>query len=168
METAIWPAPSAELLDLPAKIFCRGLQQPSPDGHSASDSCDHVVIASHSDQALAMLSDADKRERIHGSCPRLHAQRRAAEHGVGLFGGRVLLLCCPRRPGLTFNPLSVYSCFCAEGRLAWMIYERLWLKGARLQPRPDSAPANAVGTALASRECHDYTKPALPKSALIQ
>ena len=28
-----------------------------------SDSYDHVVIASHSDQALAMLSDADARER---------------------------------------------------------------------------------------------------------
>ena len=33
------------------------------DSHGASDSYDHVVIASHSDQALAMLSDADPRER---------------------------------------------------------------------------------------------------------
>src|ERR1700744_3840426 len=31
--------------------------------HGRSDSYDHVVIASHSDQALAMLSDADNRER---------------------------------------------------------------------------------------------------------
>ena len=33
------------------------------DSHGSSDTYDHVVIASHSDQALAMLSDADDRER---------------------------------------------------------------------------------------------------------
>lgn len=33
------------------------------DSHGGSESYDHVVIASHSDQALAMLSDADDRER---------------------------------------------------------------------------------------------------------
>jgi hypothetical protein len=33
------------------------------DSHGHRDSYDHVVIASHSDQALAMLSDADQRER---------------------------------------------------------------------------------------------------------
>jgi predicted NAD/FAD-binding protein len=33
------------------------------DSHGRSDSYDHVVIASHSDQALKMLSDADDRER---------------------------------------------------------------------------------------------------------
>jgi predicted NAD/FAD-binding protein len=33
------------------------------DSHGRHDSYDHVVIAAHSDQALAMLSDADPRER---------------------------------------------------------------------------------------------------------
>jgi uncharacterized protein len=33
------------------------------DSHGRSDTYDHVVIASHSDQALSMLSDADERER---------------------------------------------------------------------------------------------------------
>jgi hypothetical protein len=33
------------------------------DSHGRSDNYDHVVIASHSDQALKMLSDADDRER---------------------------------------------------------------------------------------------------------
>ncbi len=33
------------------------------DSHGGRDSYDHVVIASHSDQALAMLSDADTSER---------------------------------------------------------------------------------------------------------
>jgi predicted NAD/FAD-binding protein len=33
------------------------------DGHGRRDSYDHVVVASHSDQALAMLSDASAQER---------------------------------------------------------------------------------------------------------
>ena len=33
------------------------------DSHGGSESYDHVVIAAHSDQALAMLADADSRER---------------------------------------------------------------------------------------------------------
>ena len=33
------------------------------DSHGRTDTYDHVVIAAHSDQALAMLSDADERER---------------------------------------------------------------------------------------------------------
>ncbi len=33
------------------------------DSHGRHDTYDHVVIAAHSDQALAMLSDADRRER---------------------------------------------------------------------------------------------------------
>jgi DUF1365 family protein len=36
------------------------------DNHGKSNTYDHVVIASHSDQALAMLSDADDRERSQG------------------------------------------------------------------------------------------------------
>ena len=209
---------------------------------------------------------------------RLYVQRRAAEYGIDLTGGRVLLLCYPRLFGFTFNPLSVYYCYREGDALALMIYEvrntmgeihsyvlpvqpaqisdagvrqqheklfyvspfiemamryhfratppaariklriletdqegpllvatfkgrrralttaallrsffslplvtlkivaaihwealRLWLKGARLQPRPDTAPANAAGnTTLATRERNDYTKPALPKSALVQ
>ena len=50
-------------------------------------------------------------------------QRRAAEHGIDLTGGRVLLLCYPRLLGYTFNPLSVYLGYRADGRLALMIYE---------------------------------------------
>ena len=35
----------------------------------------------------------------------------------------MLLLCYPRLFGYTFNPLSVYFCFRADGELALMIYE---------------------------------------------
>ena len=54
---------------------------------------------------------------------RAYAQRCAAEHGIDLTGGRVLLLCYPRLLGYTFNPLSVYFCYRADGALALMIYE---------------------------------------------
>ncbi len=52
-----------------------------------------------------------------------YVQRRADEHGVDLTGGRILLLCYPRLFGYTFNPLSVYFCSAADGRLTLMIYE---------------------------------------------
>src|SRR5215468_6664041 len=50
-------------------------------------------------------------ERDHGprdgSPLRAYAGQRAAEHGIDLTGGSVLLLCYPRLFGYTFNPLSV-------------------------------------------------------------
>ena len=46
-----------------------------------------------------------------------------AERGIDLTGGRVLLLCYPRLFGYTFNPLSVYFCYRADGELALLIYE---------------------------------------------
>jgi uncharacterized protein len=58
-----------------------------------------------------------------GSSLRDDAQARAAEHGIDLTGGRVLLLCYPRLLGFTFNPLSVYFCYRADGALALLTYE---------------------------------------------
>lgn len=72
--------------------------------------------------ALYSFHEADHGER-DGSHLRIYAQRRAAEHGVDLTGGRVLLLCYPRLVGFTFNPLSVYFCHRASGELALIIYE---------------------------------------------
>jgi uncharacterized protein len=48
---------------------------------------------------------------------------------------------------------------------------RLWLKGVRLVPRPDTAPANACNSGLASDETHAYIVPALTgkrRRALVQ
>jgi predicted NAD/FAD-binding protein len=105
------------------------------DSHGWANTYDFVVIASHSDQALKMLSDADDREPAvlgaigyapnneadhgarDGSSLRRYAQRRAAEHGIDLTGGRVLLLGYPRLLGYTFNPLSVYFGYRADGPL---------------------------------------------------
>ena len=72
--------------------------------------------------ALYSFHEKDHGER-DGSSLRAYAQRRAAEHGISLTGGRVMLLCYPRLLGYTFNPLSVYFCHGADDRLALVIYE---------------------------------------------
>jgi uncharacterized protein len=72
--------------------------------------------------ALCGFHEADHGDR-DGTSLRAYAQRCAAQHDVDLAGGRVLLLCYPRLFGYTFNPLSVYFCHGADGRLALVIYE---------------------------------------------
>lgn len=72
--------------------------------------------------ALYGFSESDHGER-DGSSLRAYAQRRAADNGIDLTGGRVQLLCYPRLLGYTFNPLSVYFCHAADGKLALLIYE---------------------------------------------
>jgi DUF1365 family protein len=72
--------------------------------------------------ALYSFNEADHGDR-DGSPLRAYVQRCAAERGIDLAGGRVLLLCYPRLLGYTFNPLSVYFCYRADGTLALMIYE---------------------------------------------
>lgn len=219
--------------------------------------------------ALYSFHEADHGMR-DGSSLRNYVQRCAAERGIDLTGGRVLLLCYPRLFGFTFNPLSVYFCYRPGGELSLAIYEvrntfgdihayvlpvqpgeisdagirqtqdklfyvspfvemamryhfrvslpgervklriletdregpllaatfngrrralttaallrsffalplvtlkivvaihwealRLWLKGARLVPRPNAAPANPVNTVLANGGRNDYTATAL-------
>jgi uncharacterized protein len=72
--------------------------------------------------ALYNFHEADHGKR-DGSSLRAYAQCSAAERGVDLTGGRVLLLCYPRLLGYAFNPLSVYFCYRASGELALLIYE---------------------------------------------
>jgi DUF1365 family protein len=72
--------------------------------------------------ALYSFHEADHGKR-DGSSLRAYAQYSAAERGVDLTGGRVLLLCYPRLLGYAFNPLSVYFCYRASGELALLIYE---------------------------------------------
>src|ERR1700745_4412413 len=72
--------------------------------------------------ALYSFHEKDHGER-DGSSLRAYAARCAAAHGVDLTGGCVRLLCYPRLLGYTFNPLSVYFCHRADGRLALIIYE---------------------------------------------
>jgi DUF1365 family protein len=72
--------------------------------------------------ALYSFREADHGRR-DGSPLRAYVQRCGAEHGIDLTGGRALLLCYPRLLGFTFNPLSVYFCYRADGELALLIYE---------------------------------------------
>ena len=72
--------------------------------------------------ALYSFHEADHGDR-DGSSLRSYVQACAAARGIDLEGGRVLLLCYPRLLGYTFNPLSVYFCYRADGELALMIYE---------------------------------------------
>lgn len=72
--------------------------------------------------ALYSFNEADHGPR-DGSSLRAYVQRCAAEHSIDLSGGRVKLLCYPRLLGYTFNPLSVYFGYRADGELALMIYE---------------------------------------------
>jgi uncharacterized protein len=53
--------------------------------------------------------------------PWVEAQLRA--HGLEEAGARVLLLCFPRLLGYAFNPLSLYYCHDAQGRLAAIVCE---------------------------------------------
>jgi uncharacterized protein len=72
--------------------------------------------------ALYSFNEADHGDR-DGSSLRAHVQRCAAGRGIDLTGGRVQLLCYPRLLGYTFNPLSAYFCYRANGELALIIYE---------------------------------------------
>lgn len=72
--------------------------------------------------ALYSFHERDHGDR-DGSSLRKYVDKRMAEHGVDLTGGRVQLLCYPRLLGYTFNPLSVYFCNRKDGSLAALIYE---------------------------------------------
>jgi len=72
--------------------------------------------------ALYSFHEVDHGKR-DGSSLRAYVQFCATERGIDLAGGRVLLLCYPRLLGYTFNPLSVYFCYRADGELALLIYE---------------------------------------------
>ncbi|MGJ4947456.1 DUF1365 domain-containing protein [Bradyrhizobium sp. HKCCYLS20291] len=73
-------------------------------------------------RALYSFHERDHGRR-DGSSLLAYARDCAAEHGIDLDGGRVLLLCYPRLLGYVFNPLSVYFCYRSDGALALMIYE---------------------------------------------
>lgn len=54
---------------------------------------------------------------------RAQVEARLAAVGVDLAGGAVRLLTMPRVLGYVFNPISVYYCHAADGRLAAVSYE---------------------------------------------
>jgi DUF1365 family protein len=73
-------------------------------------------------RALVSFMERDHGHR-DGRPLRDFVREKAAERGIDLGGGRVLLLCYPRVLGYTFNPLSVYFAHDARGDLVLIIYE---------------------------------------------
>jgi DUF1365 family protein len=65
------------------------------------------------------------RDHLAGDATPLRTQVEAlaARAGIDLAGGRILLLAMPRVLGLVFNPLSLFWCHDAEGRLRAVLYE---------------------------------------------
>lgn len=58
-----------------------------------------------------------------GSDLRAYINRVLGDAGIDLAKGRVFLLCYPRVLGFTFNPLSVYYCYGADGDMVALVYE---------------------------------------------
>ncbi|MEQ8967302.1 MAG: DUF1365 domain-containing protein [Azospirillaceae bacterium] len=79
-------------------------------------------LFSHDRANLIALRSRDHGAR-DGSALRPWVEARLAEHGLSAGAARIELLCFPRVLGYVFNPISLYFCRDAEGRLVAMIYE---------------------------------------------
>ncbi len=76
----------------------------------------------HNGRGLMALADRDHGPR-DGSPLKPWIEARLAEAGIDLAGGRVRLLAMPRVLGRAFNPLSLWFCHHADGRLLAVLYE---------------------------------------------
>lgn len=76
----------------------------------------------HNGRGLMAIADRDHGPRDGGALkPWIEARLAAA--GIDLAGGRVRLLAMPRVLGRVFNPLSIWFCHHADGRLLAILYE---------------------------------------------
>ena len=78
------------------------------------------------------------------------ARRQLRDAGLDHFGSRIQLLCYPRVLGFAFNPLSVYFCHDAEGRLGVIIYEVSNTIGQR---RSYIIPNATIGDGVIAQHC---------------
>lgn len=87
-----------------------------------TDADSRLRLFSHNRFNLFSFHDCD-----HGSGEagplRAWVERALAAGGIETGGGAIRLLCLPRLLGYVFNPLSIYFCHHADGRLAAMLYE---------------------------------------------
>lgn len=69
----------------------------------------------------------DFRDRDHGDGSKIRLRSQIELHlrraGLAADGGAIRVLCMPRVLGTVFNPLSVFFCYRADGRLQAMLYE---------------------------------------------
>jgi DUF1365 family protein len=82
-----------------------------------------LTLFSHNGRNLLELRDRDHPIGDPARPLRERVVVFAAEHGVDLTGGRILLLTNLRAFGYVFNPVSFYYCYAADGRLACMVAE---------------------------------------------
>jgi DUF1365 family protein len=79
-------------------------------------------LFSHNRFNLFGLADADHGGR-DGRRLRTWIDEQLASAGIDLAGGRVLLLAFPRVLGYTFDPLTIWYCYDADGRLRALLHE---------------------------------------------
>ena len=81
-----------------------------------------LKLFSYNGPGLFSLHDKDHGDG--GGRPlRVFAEESLSAAGLALPGGQILIQCMPRVLGYVFNPLTLFYCHDAEGRLAAMIYE---------------------------------------------
>ena len=88
-------------------------------------------------------------------------RRLAGERGLAWDGAELTLIAMPRLFGFVFNPLSVYFCRNADGRLAAIVYEVRNTFGGMHHYAADVA-AEATGTIHQAEEKAFYVSPFLP------
>jgi len=81
-----------------------------------------LKLFSHNRPGLFSLHDKDHGDGS-GRSLRAFAEDSLGKAGVTPPGGQILIQCMPRVLGYVFNPLTLFYCHDAEGRLAAMIYE---------------------------------------------
>ena len=79
-------------------------------------------LVSHNRFNLVSIHDRDFADRS-GTPPAVQARRALQANGLEHFGARILILTYPRVLGAVFNPLTVYYCEDAAGRLGAVIHE---------------------------------------------
>ena len=77
--------------------------------------------------SLNRFNLVDFRDRDHGDGSMISLRTQIEQHlrcaGLAVDGGAIRVLCMPRVLGTVFNPLSVFFCYRADGRLQAMLYE---------------------------------------------
>ena len=96
---------------------------------------------------LMSFHDRDHGPR-DGSALRPWIEARLAGAGIDIAGGPVRLLCFPRMLGYVFNPLSIWFCHHADGRLRAILYEVSNTFGER-HSYLILVPADAAGKTIA-------------------
>ncbi|HEY5107594.1 MAG TPA: DUF1365 family protein [Caulobacteraceae bacterium] len=82
----------------------------------------HLALFSHNRFNLFSFHDRDHGGGEPGPL-RAWVERALASAGIETAGGAIRVLCLPRLLGYVFNPLTVYFCHHADGRLTAMLYE---------------------------------------------